>query len=220
MMNIGSSQAILIVDDSEDDYDVTLRALKRGHALKNPVYRCEDGEEALEFLFRKGRYSNPEDAPRPGIIMLDLNMPGVDGRQVLREIKNDESLKSIPVLIMTTPTTSATSRTVTSWGASTYIQKPLDLVRLHGSDAAPQGILDGDRHPGERVAESGRRFSAFLRTACPNMARRLPGYRRLQAKPRGFAPVSSFEGAAALRSHPRRAVGETTEPIRRLFAKS
>ena len=126
MMNIASSQAILIVDDSEDDYDVTLRALKRGDALKNPVYRCEDGEEALEFLFRKGRYSNPEDAPRPGIIMLDLNMPGVDGRQVLREIKNDESLKSIPVLIMTNSNDERDVTDCYKLGASTYIQKPLD----------------------------------------------------------------------------------------------
>ncbi len=126
MMLNGSPQAMLIVDDSDDDYDVTIRALKRGEALKNPIYRCEDGEEALEYLFRQGRYSDPSSAPRPGIILLDLNMPGVDGRQVLQEIKNDDSLKTIPVLIMTNSNDERDVKDCYMMGASTYIQKPLD----------------------------------------------------------------------------------------------
>lgn len=125
MLN-SSAQAILVVDDSDDDYDVTLRAWKKGHALKNPIYRCEDGEEALEYLFHTGRYSDPKSAPRPGIILLDLNMPGIDGRRVLREIKGDESLKSIPVLIMTNSNDERDVKECYKMGASTYIQKPLD----------------------------------------------------------------------------------------------
>lgn len=126
MTSAPCSQAILIVDDSDDDYDVTLRALKKGEALKNPIRRCEDGEEALEYLFRNGRYSDPGAAPRPGIIMLDLNMPGIDGRQVLQEIKGDESLKSIPVLIMTNSDDERDVKACYKMGASTYIRKPLD----------------------------------------------------------------------------------------------
>ncbi len=125
MLN-GPPQSILIVDDSDDDYDVTLRALNKGETLKNPIYRCEDGEEALEFLFHQGRHSDPESAPRPGIIMLYLNMPGIDGRQVLREIKTSPSLKSIPVLIMTNSNDERDVRDCYQMGASTYIQKPLD----------------------------------------------------------------------------------------------
>ncbi|HEY2740401.1 MAG TPA: response regulator, partial [Thermoanaerobaculia bacterium] len=68
------SQPILLVEDSPEDYEATVRAFKRS-GLKNPIYRCEDGENALDFLHRRGPYADPERSPRPGVILLDLNLP-------------------------------------------------------------------------------------------------------------------------------------------------
>ena len=89
---------LLLVEDSEPDVRLTMEALREAK-VKNRLWVVEDGVEALEFLRRENRYS---DAPRPDLILLDLNLPRKDGREVLREIKNDDSLKRIPVVILTT----------------------------------------------------------------------------------------------------------------------
>jgi two-component system response regulator len=117
------NQPILLVEDSPEDYETTERAFRRS-GLKNPIQRCADGDEALDFLFRRGIHA---DAPRPGVILLDLNLPGTDGREVLTEIKANADLKQIPVIVLTT---SSDTRDVTacySAGANSYIQKPVDL---------------------------------------------------------------------------------------------
>jgi CheY-like chemotaxis protein len=114
------------VEDSPEDFEATVRAFRRS-GLKNPVRRCEDGEEALDYLFRRGRYADPAKSPRPGIILLDLNLPGTDGRQVLSEIKGSEGLRDIPVVVLTT---SADERDISACyraGANSYIQKPVDI---------------------------------------------------------------------------------------------
>src|SRR3954452_2334331 len=85
------NQPILLVEDSPEDFETTERAFRRS-GLKNPIFRCADGDEALDFLYRRGRYSGPQQAPRPGVILLDLNLPGTDGREVLNEIKTDPDL--------------------------------------------------------------------------------------------------------------------------------
>ncbi|MGI9500194.1 MAG: response regulator [Geminicoccaceae bacterium] len=125
---ISTTQTILIVDDSDDDYDATVRALTKNTNLKNPIHRCEDGRESLDYLFRRGRYALPNAAPRPGIILLDLNMPGIDGRSVLDEIKHDEGLKSIPTIVMTNSDDEQDISACYEMGANTYIRKPLDLA--------------------------------------------------------------------------------------------
>lgn len=120
------SQPILLVEDSPEDFETTQRAFRKS-GLRNPIFRCSDGEEALDYLFRRGQYAEPGKAPRPGVILLDLNLPGTDGREVLAEIKADPSLKQIPVVVLTT---SADERDVEGCyraGASSYIQKPVDL---------------------------------------------------------------------------------------------
>ena len=119
-------QPILIVEDSPEDYEATIRAFKKC-GLINPVYRCEDGEEALDFLSRRGKYAEPEKAPRPGIILLDLNLPGTDGREVLAEIKKDKALRSIPVIVLTTSTDERDIRHCYQYGANSFISKPVDL---------------------------------------------------------------------------------------------
>ena len=126
MTGIDGTQTILVVDDSDDDYDATARALLEGQNLRNPLQRCEDGKEALDYLFRIGRYASKTDAPRPGIILLDLNMPGMDGRTVLTKIKGDRSLRSIPVIVMTNSDDKHDIDACYEMGANTYIQKPLN----------------------------------------------------------------------------------------------
>lgn len=126
MNSVRASQTILIVDDSDDDYDATVRALTKSANLMNPIHRCEDGEETLDYLFRRGRYADPDAAPRPGIILLDLNMPGIDGRKVLKEIKGDAGLRSIPTIVMTNSEDERDINACYDMGANTYVQKPLN----------------------------------------------------------------------------------------------
>jgi CheY-like chemotaxis protein len=120
------SQPILLVEDSPEDFEATLRAFRKS-GLKNSVVRCEDGDEALDYLHRRGKYANPDSSPRPGVILLDLNLPGTDGRQVLSDVKTDVSLRDIPVVVLTT---SADERDISACyraGANSYIQKPVDI---------------------------------------------------------------------------------------------
>lgn len=126
MPNSASSQPILLVEDSPEDFEATQRAFRKS-GLKNPLVRCEDGDQALDYLHRRGGYADPARSPRPGVVLLDLNLPGTDGRQVLSEIKSDERLRDIPVVVLTT---SADQRDITACyraGANSYIQKPVDI---------------------------------------------------------------------------------------------
>jgi two-component system, response regulator len=125
-MTTRADQTILLVEDSPEDYEVTVRAFHKANLL-NPVFRCQDGEEALDYLHRRGRYVDPTSAPRPGLVLLDLNLPGTDGRQVLAQIKSDAQLRTIPVIVLTT---SADERDIESCyraGANSYVQKPVSL---------------------------------------------------------------------------------------------
>jgi len=126
-MTTTPQQPILLVEDSPEDYEATVRALKTA-GLANPLYRCEDGDEALDFLFRRGTYTDPRTAPRPGIILLDLNLPGTDGREVLAAIKADEDLRSIPVIVLTTSTDERDIEMCYRYGANSYVKKPVDLA--------------------------------------------------------------------------------------------
>jgi two-component system response regulator len=117
------NQPILLVEDSPEDYETTKRAFHRS-GLKNPIVRCSDGEEALDFLFRRGTYA---DATRPGVVLLDLNLPGTDGREVLIEMKADPELRQIPVIVLTTSSDERDVSACYQAGASSYIQKPVDL---------------------------------------------------------------------------------------------
>jgi CheY-like chemotaxis protein len=121
-----SSQPILLVEDSPEDFETTARAFRRS-GLKNPLYRCADGDEALDYLHRRGHYTDPEKSPRPGVILLDLNLPGTDGREVLAEVKADARLKQIPVIVLTTSSDDRDVEACYRAGASSYIQKPVDL---------------------------------------------------------------------------------------------
>jgi two-component system, chemotaxis family, response regulator Rcp1 len=117
---------ILLVEDNPGDVRLTTEAFKEGKIL-NRLSVVNDGIEAIAFLRKQGKYSN---APRPDIIFLDLNMPKKDGREVLTEIKNDPSLKSIPVIILTTSQSEQDILMTYESHANCFISKPVDLEQF------------------------------------------------------------------------------------------
>lgn len=119
-------QVILVVEDSDDDYHATARAFKKA-GLFNPVERCTNGDQALDYLFRRGDYADPAKSPKPGIILLDLNLPGTDGREVLHAVKQDPGLHKIPVIVLTTSAADQDIQRCYDYGANSYVQKPVDL---------------------------------------------------------------------------------------------
>lgn len=121
-----TTQVILVVEDSDDDFHATARAFKKA-GLANPVRRCTNGDQALDYLFRRGDYADPEQSPPPGIILLDLNLPGTDGREVLQTIKLDAQLHRIPVIVLTTSSAEQDIQRCYDYGANSYMQKPVDL---------------------------------------------------------------------------------------------
>ncbi|MFQ5651901.1 MAG: response regulator [bacterium] len=117
---------ILVVEDNLEDFAAMQRAFKQSR-FANPVIHCQDGDSALDYLFQRGEYENPEKSPRPGLILLDLNLPGTDGREVLNEIKKDTDLRKIPVIVLTTSTDERDIEKCYEFGANTYIRKPVSF---------------------------------------------------------------------------------------------
>ena len=124
-----SKVPILLIEDDEDDVSLTQRAFIKGKIL-NKLYVVRDGEEAMEFLEHRGRYSNPDEAPKPGIILLDLNMPKMDGREVLHKIKSNEKLRVIPVIVLTTSERDGDILESYENGANTFITKPVEFGKF------------------------------------------------------------------------------------------
>jgi CheY-like chemotaxis protein len=112
---------ILMAEDNLDDVLITRRAWKKGN-IKNKLYIVNDGEEALDFLYKRGQYA---DAPSISLILLDLNMPKMNGFEVLETIKNDAGLRSIPVIVLTTSNRSRDIRRAYHLGCNSYITKPV-----------------------------------------------------------------------------------------------
>lgn len=120
---VGRPVNILLVEDNLGDVRLTQEALKEGKVLNN-LSIARDGEEAVDFLRRQGKYAN---AVRPDLILLDLNMPKKDGRAVLTDIKNDEELRDIPVVVLTTSVAEQDILKAYNLHANCYITKPVDL---------------------------------------------------------------------------------------------
>lgn len=121
--------SILLVEDSIDDYQATIRSFEKAH-LHNPVHWCKSGRSALDYLNHEGEYAHLEPETKPGLILLDLNMPGVDGRKTLSLLKASDTLRKIPVIILTTSADERDIAQCYELGASTYIQKPVDFDGL------------------------------------------------------------------------------------------
>lgn len=124
-MQAETLQHILIVEDSDDDFYATSRAFAKSNLL-NPVVRCTTGDQALDYLFRRGEFQ-PE-TPRPGLILLDLNLPGTDGREVLATLKADPELRMIPVIVLTTSDSERDILQCYKAGANSYVKKPVELA--------------------------------------------------------------------------------------------
>jgi CheY-like chemotaxis protein len=123
---------LLIVEDSNEDFEAFQRYLNQ-YSLAIPVYRCINGDQALAFLYHTGSYTDPETSPRPGLILLDLNLPGTDGREVLQRIKQDENLKTLPVVIFTTSNNPKDIEACYRQGVNSYVIKPMDFKLLKRS---------------------------------------------------------------------------------------
>jgi CheY-like chemotaxis protein len=120
---------ILLADDDEEDRMLTADALAESRVL-NDFRVVEDGEELLDYLYARGKYSAPGAAPTPGLILLDLNMPKVDGREALREIKANPSLRRIPIIILTTSKAEEDIYRTYDLGANSFITKPVAFSAL------------------------------------------------------------------------------------------
>ena len=119
----GMAIDILLVEDSAGDARLAMEALKDSK-VDNDIYHVQDGIEAMDFLKKQGRY---KESPRPDLILLDLNLPRMDGREVLAEIKKDEDLKRIPVVVLTTSSDEEDIFRSYNLHANCYITKPIDL---------------------------------------------------------------------------------------------
>ncbi len=120
---------ILMADDDEDDRMMTKEALEEAK-LANDLRFVVDGEELLDYLYRRGKYTDPADSPRPGLILLDLNMPKKDGREALKEIKADPNLKRIPIVVMTTSQAEVDIYRSYDLGVNSFITKPVSFEGL------------------------------------------------------------------------------------------
>jgi len=120
---------ILLVEDNQDDFEATERSLKKNHFM-NPIKWCKSGQDAIDYVFQQGVYKDNPDVLTPDLILLDLNMPGIDGREVLKQIKSDKDKCTIPIVILTTSKDSKDIERCYEIGASTYIQKPVDFDGL------------------------------------------------------------------------------------------
>lgn len=143
---------ILVVEDSDEDFEALSWAVRKLE-ITQPMIRCVDGEDALEYLFRRGRYADPGAAPRPALILLDLNLTVADGCEVLEQIKGDERLKTIPAVVWTTSNDPSDVNRCYRGGANSYLLKPVDMQTFLGELEALTRywfdivILPGDAGP-------------------------------------------------------------------------
>jgi CheY-like chemotaxis protein len=128
---------ILLVEDNQMDVELTLDAFREAR-LSNTIHVTRNGQEALDYLFGRGKYAEPERHPLPDLVLLDLKMPGVDGFEVLRQIKSTTGLKRLPVIILTSSKEEGDRAMSYDQGANSYLVKPvsfegfLDVVRSIG----------------------------------------------------------------------------------------
>jgi CheY-like chemotaxis protein len=129
MMPAAGAITILYADDDPDDRDLMRDALDE-IGLGGDLRFVEDGEEAMEYLRHEGRYADPRSAPEPSFLLLDLNMPRMDGREVLTAVRSDARLRTLPVIVLTTSDSEEAVRAAYDIGASSYVVKPPSFEKL------------------------------------------------------------------------------------------
>ena len=120
---------ILLVEDDRGSQELTRRALDEGK-IRNDLRIVEDGEEALAYLFRRGKYKDPATSPRPDLLLLDLNLPRVDGREVLEQIRADSKLRRMAVVVLTTSRQEEDILRSYELGCNSFITKPVDITQF------------------------------------------------------------------------------------------
>ena len=125
-MNQQNVVDILLVEDNPQDVELTIRALKK-HNITNKLIVLEDGAEAMDFIFCRGKYEQREIANHPKVILLDVKLPKVSGLEVLRAIKEDERTRTIPIVMVTSSRQDPDIKTAYEHGANSYVVKPLDF---------------------------------------------------------------------------------------------
>ncbi len=128
-MAVDLVDGLLTIEDSDEDFTAFERVVRQ-LSINKPIFRCTDGEEALEFLYHTGKYNIIHQSPRPAIILLDLNLPGMDGRDVLWQIKQDRDLQNIPIVVFTTSSNPTDIEVCYQRGVNGYIVKPIDTSKL------------------------------------------------------------------------------------------
>jgi CheY-like chemotaxis protein len=129
MSRAGKPITILMADDDADDRQMTLEAFEESR-LANDLRFVEDGAQLMDYLLRRNQFADPATSPRPGLILLDLNMPKKDGREALREIKADPRLRNIRVVVMTTSKAEEDIVRTYDLGAESYVTKPVTFTSL------------------------------------------------------------------------------------------
>jgi CheY-like chemotaxis protein len=129
MIPAPKANVILMADDDDDDRLLTRDAVTEA-GLEGELHFVQNGEELLDYLCRRGKFQPPALAPRPGLILLDLNMPLKDGREALREIRSDPELRRIPVVVLTTSKADTDVGAIYELGANSFISKPFQFEAL------------------------------------------------------------------------------------------
>jgi len=125
----GKPIVILLAEDDDAHAEIVVRNFEDS-LVANQMFRVTDGEEALDYLYQRSAYSDPASSPRPGIILLDLRMPKIDGLEVLKAIKTDPDLKTIPVVVLTTSKGELDIAEAYEHHANSYLVKPVDFTKF------------------------------------------------------------------------------------------
>lgn len=120
---------ILIVEDSDEDFAATLWVFKKSPVLV-PIVRCKDGEQAIDYLEKRGQYAAPNVTEPPAIVLLDLNLPRTNGHQVLKHIKSSERLQRLPVIVLTSSARPEDVQACYRNGSNSYVVKPIGIAKL------------------------------------------------------------------------------------------
>lgn len=143
----GEPLIILLIEDNLDHKELIMRSMKE-HRVANQIVHLNDGEEALDYLMHRGRFSDPVTSPRPHLILLDLRLPKIDGLEVLREIKEAEDTRRIPVVIITTSEADKDVARAYDYRANSYLVKPIGIDHFrHLIDDLGFYWLGWNKHP-------------------------------------------------------------------------
>ena len=126
---MGEPVIVLLVEDNDDHAELVMRQMAE-HRIANKVFRLADGQEALDYLFRKEKFANPDASPRPHVIFLDLRLPKVDGLEVLKSIKESPDLRDIPVVVLTTSEGERDIAKAYINHTNSYVVKPIDYQKF------------------------------------------------------------------------------------------